>query len=249
MNTAKTLSLCPPVGQLAKTPIFLLKPNENGALQVGRHVNKCPRTSAPTQGAHTGDFKEQTAVENKELFDLQAMTYLNHLFTGIQPQTKVVFHNLLYVEQLQEGFLPHECDIFMQFVKTFAQFRCHAQNSFNEQGIILTTDHDFYLAFKLMKKRKLSDYQDIKPKNKNKILDLIKLKFKNRTFTPQIIAKELFYNYAFIHRILALLILEREIEFVKVIAGQKSFRLREKTPVHVVESLDTQLNQVNHVVS
>ena len=65
------------------------------------------------------------------------------------------------------------------------------------------------------------------------ILDLIKLKFQKRTFTPKIIAQELFYNYAFIHRILALLILEREIEFVKEMAGQKSFRLREKPVCNV----------------
>src|SRR5699024_3039531 len=143
----------------------------------------------------------------------------------------VFFHIILSLKQYKARFLPNESDIFLGFVKTFAKFR-YSQFT-NEITTIITNDNDFYLAFKLMRERKLSDYADIKPKNKNKILDLIKVKFKNRTFTPKIIARELFYNYAFIHRILALLILEREIEFVKEINGQKSFRLREKTPLNV----------------
>lgn len=224
-NTKKVAFQRQAVGQLAKTKIIPLNPNENKALTVGRHQEKTPRTSVHT---HEG----ADAHENKaQKFDLQAMTYLNSLFADLIPQTKVVFHNILYVEQIQEGFLPHESDIFLQFARTFAQFRFHAQN--NEQNTILTTDNDFYLAFKLMQKRKLSDYSDIQPKNRNKILDLVKLKFQKRTFTPKIIAQELFYNYAFIHRILALLILEKEIEFVKEIEGQKAFRLRTKSVVHV----------------
>lgn len=234
MNTANSNFLRPPVGQLDKTPIIQLKASKNVALEVGRHENKTSHTSAQ---AYTPDLEELTA-----------MKYMNKLLTGLLPDMKVCFHNTLYVEQIQEGFLPDESDIFLQFVKTFALFR-HTDRVEPLTNVILTNENDFYNAFKLMQKRKLSDYQDIKPKNKNKILDLIKLKFQNRTFTPQIIAKELFYNYAFIHRILALLILEREIEFVKTIEGQKSFRLREKPIVHVVESLDTQINQVNHVVS
>lgn len=208
---AQQIYLRRPVSQLAKTHFPTKKPSDSKGLTVGRHDKETSRTSEHTQGVCAHDFK----VKNKENnFDLKAMTYLNHLFTGLLPQTKVVFHNLLYVEQIQEGFLPHESDIFFQMVKTFAQFRTSHQLD-TTQAIVLTTDHDFYLAFKLMKKRKLSDYKDIKEKNRNKILDLIKTKFHNRTFTPQIIARELFYNYAFIHRILALLILEREVEFVK----------------------------------
>ncbi|HEX7367314.1 MAG TPA: hypothetical protein VF273_09470 [Pelobium sp.] len=209
-----------PVGQLAKTGLPTLKLLKNGAFSVGRHIENSPHVSERAQ-----------ACDLNEKFDLKAMTYLNSLFGSLFSKTKVVFHNPLYLEQIQAGFLPEESDIFLGFVKTFAKFR-YAQFT-NEITTIITNDNDFYLAFKLMRERKLSDYSDIKPKNKNKILDLIKVKFKNRTFTPKIIAQELFYNYAFIHRILALLILEREIEFVKEISGQKSFRLREKPVLNV----------------
>lgn len=239
MNTANLNTLRPPVSQLDKPPLFLLKANENKALKVGRHQNKTSHTSAQTQGAPAPDFKEQNLDLNeqnlREKLDLTAMTYLNKLFYALLPNTKVVFHNVLYVEQIQEGFLPDESDIFLQFVKTFAQFR-YTQGHEQQSSIILTSDNDFCLAFKLMQQRKLSDYSDIKPKNKTKILDLIKLKFQNRTFTPKTIAQELFYNYAFIHRILALLILEREVEFVKDFKGEKYFCLRTKTPFHYVTS-------------
>lgn len=225
MNTSVNNLLRRPVGQLDKNPIFLLKTNEKEALRVGRHKKESSHTSARThKGVPAHDLKVQT-------FDLQAMNYLNTLFASLQPDLKVVFHNVLYVEQIQEGFLPDESDIFLQFVKSFAQFRFHSQSQ--AQGVILTNDNDFYLALKLMQKRKLSDYSDIKPKNRNKILDLLKLKFQKRTFTPKIIAQELFYNYAFIHRILALLILEKEVEFLKQVGEEKVFRLREKSLVHV----------------
>lgn len=232
MNTQTTtnVKLLPPVSQLAKTYLPTQKPSIDNGLTVGRHED----ISLTCEGAQTyaPDFKVSKLTESE---DLQAMTYLNHLFSGLLPDVKVVFHNLLYVEQIQEGFLPRESDLFFQFVKTFAQFRT-ANHLPHSSDIVLTNDNDFYLAFKLMRKRKLSDYKDIKPKNKNKVLDLIKLKFSQRTFTPKIIAQELFYNYAFIHRILALLILEQEVEFVKDFGEQKVFRLRQKSTIHVTRA-------------
>jgi hypothetical protein len=230
MNTSNLNASAPrSVGQLDKTPIIPLNSSSNKALTVGRQQSQTSRVSERThKGAPAPDFMEQSDDEKQ---DLTAMLHLNKLFSDLLSRTKVVFHNVLYVEQIQEGFLPHESDIFLGFVRTFAQFRCRGH--FQEENIILTNDDDFYLAFKLMKKRKLSDYTDIKPKNRTKILDLIRLKFPNRTFTPKTIAQELFYNYAFIHRVLAMLILEREIEFVKDFQGEKHFRLREKPLVTV----------------
>jgi hypothetical protein len=217
MNTSNATILPSSVGQLAKSGNILLKPSNNEALTVGRHSNKTTRASAHTR---------------EDAHDLAAMLHLNRLFSDLLPDTKVCYHNPLYVEQIEANYSKNESAIFLQFVKTFAQFRYQGCDLIQTQ-VVLTNETDFLNAFKLMRARKVAEYTDVKTKNKNKVLDLLKIKFTQRTFSAKILARELSYNYTLIDKIITLLLLEQQIEFVKEIAGQKTYRLRQKSAVHL----------------
>jgi len=223
MNTQNLKHLRPPVGKLAKSSFPTPKLSNDKDLRVGRHPKQTPRVSERTR---VGDFKED---KRENSFDLKAIKYLNQLFTDLLPDVKVCYHNPLYVQQIGESYSKTESAIFLQFVKTCAQFRCQAQN----QSIILTHENDFLNAFKLMRQRKIEEYSSVKAKNKNKVWDLLKLKFKNRTFSAPMLAKELFYNYSLLYKIIHLLTLEHKIEFVKEFKGNSFYRLREKSNAYV----------------
>src|SRR5699024_1586956 len=173
--------------------------------------------------------QEQNPIKN---LDLSAMNYLNDLFYNLLPDVKVCYHNPLYVQQIEETYTVKESQLFLQFVKTFAQFR-KADEFTQSKGIILTNENDFLIAFKLLRQRKIDEQPPVKTKNKNKVLDLLKLKFQKRTFSAKLLAKELFYNYSLLDKIITLLLLEQKIEFVKETAGQLFYRLKEKTHCYV----------------
>lgn len=195
-------------------------------MRVGRHKTK---TSHARASESLPDFK---ADFNEKSKDLSAMNYLNDLFYNLLPNVKVCYHNPLYVQQIEETYSTKESELFLQFVKTFAQFR-KADEFAQSKGVILTNETDFLIAFKLLRQRKIDEQPPVKEKNKNKVLDLLKLKFKQRTFSAKLLAKEFFYNYTLLDKIITLLLLEQEIEFVKETAGQLFYRLHTKSVVHV----------------
>lgn len=223
-NSIEPKSLRPSVGQLAKSHFPTLKTTTNKSLAVGRQANKNPRTQA---SVHTPDLVVRL-TESKQ--DISAMTYLNRLLKNMLPELKVCFHNALYVQQIQENYSLTESSFLLQWVKTFALIR-RSDRVELMQDVVLTNEQDFLTAFRLMQQRKIAEYSDVNPKSKSKVLDLLRYKFQYRTFSAQILAQELFYNYKPLNKIIMLLLLEKEIEFVKEMSGQKTFRLREKYTV------------------
>lgn len=216
----KTEQVRPPVSQSEKTHLPTIKIATAKGLTVG---------SNPKPFAHAS---EQAGVHTHEENDLKAMLHLNKLLVHLMPELKVCYHNTLYVQQISENYSLEESAIFLQWVKTFALLRRSEKTPLIE-NIITTDEEDFLSAFKLMQQRKIAEYADVNPKCKNKVLDLLKLKFQYRTFSAQILAKELFYNYKLLDKIIMLLCLEHQIEFVKELSEQQFYRLREKSKVYV----------------
>lgn len=231
MNTSNLSIVCPPVGQFAKTPIFLLKPNENGVLRVGRHQSQTAHASERThERVPAPDMKIKNTLETD---DLTAMKSFNQLFSGLLSTTKVVFHNTLYVQQIEESYSKAESAIFLQCVQTFCHFR-YTDRTEPLQNILLTNENDFLHAFKLMQQRKINSCTNLKPKTCMKAYDLLTLKFQNRTFSTFLLTKELYYSYKVLNQLITLFLLEQKIEFVKEHGGHLFYRLRTKTPFHYV---------------
>ena len=237
------LILCRPVGKSEKDVIFLLTLNVREGLTVGRNEYKIPHASERAQAQDFMDEnerkrliqqveQEQKEQEKIEKFDLQAMRYINNLFKNLKTDVKVCFHNKLYVEQIRVNFPKEENDIFLEFVKMFARFRSFERVELLN-NVVITNENDFLQAFRLMKQRKIAEYSNLKQKHINKVLGLLEANFQERTFSASVIAKEFYYNYTFIGKILMYLVLKRKIEFVKELKGMLFYRLREKTPLHV----------------
>jgi hypothetical protein len=232
MNTANLKAQRPAVSQLDKLPCLTLKTLPVLTKPVGRQAKNLPHVSEGAQGAPAPDFKD---LQPESLSDFRAMIYLNQLFTDLLPQLKVCYHNPGYVQQIENTYLPAESRIFVGWVDSFARMRYAATyGSAGAPDVVLTCEHDFMLALKLMRQRRAAEYADLKPKHINKVYDLLKLKFKNRRFNAQLLAKELFYNYTLLKKILLLLELEQKIAFIEELGTQRVYELRHKTPVHVV---------------
>src|SRR5699024_559295 len=109
-----------PVRQLDKTPCPTLKVSKNKTFDVGRQQKQ---TSHVRASEPAPDFK--------------AVNYLNGLFAKLLPDVKVCYHNPLYVQQIEKTYCTKESQLFLSFVKTFAQFR-KADEFAQSKGVILT---------------------------------------------------------------------------------------------------------------
>jgi len=227
-NLTELTSLRHSVGKLAKSSVSNLKSNNDRALRVGSQEKVNPRTHTRTG---TGDLKVYLA---EHLQDVNAMTYLHSLLTNLLPELKVCYHNNLYVSQIQENYSEQESIFFLQWIRAFALLRRSDRKQFNG-SVIITDEQDFLSAFRLMQQRKVAEYADLNPACKQKVLDLLNYKFQQRTFTAKILNQDLFYSYKLLNRIIMLLELEKQIEFLKNVGNHKVYRLRQKTAVNYAD--------------
>lgn len=221
------LTLRPPVSQLAKTHFPTLKTAPAKGFEVGSNSEK---------KAHTHS-RSHTHVHTHEENDLKAMLHLNKLLVHLMPEIKVCYHNPLYVQQISENYSKEESSIFLQWVKTFALLR-RSERTQPVENVILSDDNDFLSAFKLMKQRKIALYSTFNERCKNKVWSLLQYRFMYRTFTTQILARELFYNYTLLKKIITVLLLEHKIEFFQHFGEYQVYRIRENNPLKIITNND-----------
>jgi hypothetical protein len=154
-----------PVSQFAKTDNYQPKTSESVPktqilvdFSVGRQAPENSHTLT-----HAGaDFKKQTfrrvqKTKNQLLtpFKLRADTeqdflqFLPTLLTKLEDK-KVVFHNLDYVEQIYNTYHQLHAHLMLEWVKTFAIIRAEERTELLAD-VIESNDHDFLLAFRLIK--------------------------------------------------------------------------------------------------
>ena len=206
-NQGKFLSH--PVGQLAKSKTFPLKPNENKALRVGRHKNKTPRTSAHThEGTPAHDFNTEKLLS---LSDLDLKNYLITALNNQQPELDLFVHNGDYLDAMQDVFSSKEHHIFKLLLRFFAlQNATPKQNKKNK--IILTNESNFLQVLQVIKQRKLAKLNNqIKPIHKQNVLDILHQKIKARKFDIHDITNRIYLLNEQVQRIFDLLVYEKKI--------------------------------------
>lgn len=171
--------ISPPVGQLAKTPIFLLKSNENKALPVGRHPNQNPRTSAHThEGARAHDFSLEKLIS---LPDLDLKNYVRQVVNHRLPELDLFVHNGNYLSAIQVEYSCREYDLFTLLLRLFA-LQNFSDKDHRKNKLIPTTENNFVQVLQVLKARKRTQLNtQVKPRHKAQVLDFIH-QIKNKAF-------------------------------------------------------------------
>lgn len=205
----KTDALRPPVGQLAKTPIFLLKTNENKVLRVGRHKNKTSRRSALThQSAPALDFNTEKLFS---FSDLELKNYLITVLTDQLPELDLFVHNGDYMDEIQDNYSSKETHIFKLLLRLFA-LQNQSYKTQKKNKLIITTETNFLQVFQFLKKRehyKLT--QQIKPQHKQTVLEIIHEKINIKKFDIDDITNKIYILNQQVQLIFDLLVYEKVI--------------------------------------
>lgn len=228
MNTTlntQNLSLCPPVGQLDKTPIYSLETNKNKPLRVGRHKNKTSHTSQRThEQTYTPDLEMQKLIL---MTDLDLKTYLLNYLTDQLPEFDLYVHNANYLEQIQQKYQKSEYQLFVYLLRFFALQRNDINTQYEQ---INTNESDFLKAFRTIKEQKYyHKTKNIRAHQKQQVLDYIHSKREFPSFCETEVCKRHYLTYQQVENIFCMLIREKIIEKTAKKTTTKRHRLFTKS--------------------
>lgn len=215
-----------PVGQLAKRKIIQLNPNENKALEVGRHKDKTSRRSALTHERRPAP--EINAQKLLFLTDLDLKNHLIDILTDQLPSFDLFVHNGNYLNAMLDIYSTKEMHLFKLLLRFFALGNKMGKVQ-EKKELLQTTEHNFLQVLQLLKQRKNYQLnQQIRPHNKQKVVEIIYTKFKNESFGETEICQHLYLTFQQVEKIVKLLLIEKLIKATKGIKGAKNYQLTKK---------------------
>ena len=143
-----------PVGQLAKNHFPTPKAPAHKGPTVGGQQNKKPRTHTRTccKGFFNLNDQKRSNPNHFRLYNTSQKNFIRTvpLLFEHMDNTKVVFHNRDYVNEVFETYYAKQAHLFLDWVKTFAIIRSSCRTQLTED-VILSEDEDFLTALNLFR--------------------------------------------------------------------------------------------------